>query len=152
MYPQEITVGAMMPESTWITAAQSLTQAAATYGVWTAHYPVIVQRLSFKVSTSVNNLTGSVIVANLITNVQNATPTTAAIGTITVANGTTAGAVYWNNITPTLLTVGSQLQFQLKTQGALGGTPAGAGFCGFYGTLSPDVAKNETANCILVTA
>jgi len=151
MYPQEITVAAILPESAAFQSAQSLTQAAAVYGVWTAHYPFIVQRLSFKVSTAVNNLTNSVVVANLITNVQNATPTTAAIGTMTIKNGATAGQVYWNNVSPTLVPVGCQLQFALKTQGGLGGTPAGAGFSGFYGVLSPDVALNET-NVVLVTA
>lgn len=142
-------VGAVLPESTAFFTAQSLTQAAAVYGVWTARYPFIVQTISFKISTAVNNLTNSVVAANLVTGLQNATPVTTQIGTMTIPNGATAGSVYYNNVTPTLVPVGCQLQFSLKTQGGLGGTPAGAGFSGWYGSMSPEHLTNETSTTVI---
>lgn len=149
-YNQELMVGGAIPESTAFLSAQSITQAAAVYGVYTAHYPFIVQRFSFKISTAVFNLTGSVIAANLVTGLQNATPVTAQIGTLTIPNGATAGTVYFNNVSPTLVQAGQQLQFALKTQGGLGGTPAGAGFIGWYGSVSSERASNETNPAVIL--
>lgn len=152
-YPMELMVGAVVPESNFFYTAQSLTQAAAVYGVWTAHYPFIVQNISFKIGTSVFNLTSSVVVASLVTGLSNATPVTTSIGTITIPNLATAGTVFVNHVSPTLVPVGCQLQFALKTQGGLGGTPAGAGFCGWYGVVQPEVFANETVSSVkIVTA
>lgn len=144
MYPQEIMVGAIFPNGGWSDSAQSLTQAAATYGAFDVHYPMIVQRMTFRISTAVNNLTSSVIGVNLLTNLGNATPTTTSITTLTIPNGTALGKLVYKNCSPTYCPFGSQLQFTLQTQGALGGTPAGAGFSGFYAVLSPEDFTNST--------
>jgi hypothetical protein len=152
-YAQEITVGGIVPEGSFAYTSQVITSAACVFGVYTAHVPFVMQRLSFKVATAVNNLTSAVLVANVVKGLQNATPTTAAICTMTIPNGATAGSVFWNTCTPTLIPVGCQLQIGIKTQGGQGGTPAGAGYFGYYGTLSPEVVANETATTvILVTA
>lgn len=148
-YNQELMVGAVSSETSAFATAMSLTAAANVYGAYTAHYPFIVQRISFKINTAVNDLTNSVVVANLVTGLQNATPVTAAIGTLTIPNGATAGSVYFNNVSPSLVPVGCKLQFALKTQGGLGGTPAGAGFCGWYGSVSPDAMANETSTTVI---
>lgn len=152
-YAQEITVGGIVPEGTFAFTSQGITSAASVHGVYTAHVPIVIQRMSFKIATAVNNLTSAVLIANVVKGLNNATPTTAAICTLTIPNGSTAGSVFWNNCTPTLIPVGCQLQVAIKTQGGQGGTPAGAGYWGYYGTLSPEVVANETATTvILVTA
>ncbi len=146
MYPQEIMVGAVVNEnaSTATTAIQ-LTAATAVAAKWCAHMPILVQRVSFKITTAVNDLTAAVITANMVKLVQNSTPVTTAICTLTIPNGATAGSVYYNTCaTPTLVPAGCLLQMTVL-QGALGGTPAGAGFLGFYSTLSPENLNNETA-------
>lgn len=152
MYPQEITVGAILNEnaSSAATAVQ-LTAAANVCGTWGAHYPFVVQRMTFRVSTAVNDLTSTVVAMNLITNATNSTPTTAQICTMTIKNGATANSVYYNNCSPTTVPFSGKLQFAIKTAGSGGGTPAGAGFFGFYGTLQPESLLNST-NAINVTA
>lgn len=143
-YPREVLVGCVLPESNWTQTAQSLTQAAATYGVFAVRKPVVVQEISFRLSSLVKDLTGSVVAAQLIT-FTNGTATTAQFATLTIPTVATANTTYYNNsFTPTLVPANSQIQFVLKTQGALGGTPTGAGFCGFYATFSPEENTNET--------
>ena len=155
-YPREILIGSLVQESTAaLNSVLSLTQAAAVYGKIHVRKQIVVQELNFHVSTSVLDLTSSVVAAEVITNIQNATPVTTAIATITIPNGATAGTTYYNNgFTPAICPPNSFLQFKLKTQGALGGTPAGAGFIGWYGTYSPENDTNATPSnsMILVTA
>jgi hypothetical protein len=143
-YPREIMFGSLFQQTAWMATAQSLTQAAAVYGGLTVRKPIVVQELSFYIGTAVNNLTSSVVAAEVVTGLQNSTPVTTAVGgTLTIPNGATAGTVYVNNsFTPTYCPAGSILQFKLKTQGGLGGTPAGAGFCGFYASYSPENDTN----------
>lgn len=153
-YPREILLGSVIPEGTFMTSAQSLTQAAAAYGKFHVRKPIVVQEISFHISTAVKDLTSSIVAAELVTNIQNATPVTAAIGQITIPNGATANTTYYNNgFTPVLCPANSFLQLKLKTQGGLGGTPAGAGFMGFYATFSPEENSNATPSnsMILVT-
>lgn len=153
-YPREIMVGCIVAESTAFNAAQSLTQAAAAYGKYHVRKPIVVQEISFRVSTSVLDLTASIVAAEVVTNIQNATPVTTAIGQMTIPNGATAGTTYYHNaFTPAICPSNSFLQLKLKTQGALGGTPAGAGFFGFYATFSPEENTNATPSnsMILVT-
>ncbi len=150
-YPREIMIGALVQETAWTATAQSLTQAAAIYGSWHVRKPIVVQELSFHISTAVNNLTSSIVSAEVVTNIQNSTPVTTAISTLTIPNGATAGTTYYNNgFTPALVPANSLLQFKLKTQGGLGGTPAGAGYFGFYASFSPEENTNATpANSML---
>jgi hypothetical protein len=144
-YPREIMLGAMVQETAWTATAQSLTQAAAIYGSLHVRKPVVLQEVSFHISTAVNNLTNSVIAAEVVTNIQNATPVTTAICTLTIPNGATAQTTYYNNaFTPTTVPANSLMQFRLKTQGGLGGTPAGAGYLGWYATFSPEENTNAT--------
>lgn len=144
-YPREIMIGAIVAETAFMSTVQSLTQAAAAYGSLHVRKPIIVQELSFKVSTAVLDLTASVVAAEVITNIQNATPVTTAIGSITIPNGATAQTTYYNNsFTPVVCPANSLLRFKLKTQGALGGTPAGAGYFGWYGSLHVEENTNAT--------
>lgn len=154
-YPREVLFGSLFQQTAWMASVQSLTQAAAVYGGLTVRKPIVVQELSFYISTAVNDLTSSVVAAEVVTSVMNSTPVTTSIGTITIPNGATAGTVYYNNaITPGYCPAGSILQFKLKTQGGLGGTPAGAGFSGFYASFSPEENTNVTPSnsLILVTS
>jgi hypothetical protein len=144
-YVREILVGALIQETAWMATAQSLTQAAAIYGSLHARKPIVVQEVTFHISTAVNNLTSSVIACEVVNNIVNATPVTTGICTLTIPNGSTANTVLYNNsFTPALVPAGSLLQFRLKTQGALGGTPAGAGYLGFYASFSPEDQTNQT--------
>jgi hypothetical protein len=137
--------GAVFQETVWMTNAQSLTQAAAIYGSLHVRKPIVVQEVTFHVTTAVNNLTSSVVAAEVVTNIQNATPVTTAICTLTIPNGATAGTTYYNNaFTPVIVPYNSLLQFRLKTQGGLGGTPAGAGFSGYFASYSPENETNAT--------
>lgn len=139
-YPQEILAGAVVRQSNAFDTAQSITAAAAVYGSYVAHYPILVQRFTFQVSTTVSDLTSSVVEMQKVT----VADVTSSITTITVPNGTAARKVLKSDFSPVKIGIGDKLQFKLKTQGGLGGTPAGAGFHGFVASLQPEVAGNET--------
>jgi hypothetical protein len=151
-YSLPLLEGAIVQETSWITTAQSLTQAAAIYGSWHIRKPLTVQEFSFHISTAVNNLTSSVIALEYVNNNQGATPGTTSICTLTIPNGATAGTTYYNNgFTPQRVMPGSLLQVRLKTQGGLGGTPTGAGYSGFFASYSPEDNTNVTpANSMIL--
>jgi hypothetical protein len=138
--PQEILVGAITRNSNAHDTAVSLTAAAGVYGSYTVHYPVMLRRFSLAISTAVSDLTSSIVslskvsVANVTTEVT----------TITVPNGTAAGKVMVKDFTPVKVGIGDKIELKRKTQGGLGGTPAGAGFFGFLATLHPEYYGNET--------
>lgn len=146
-YPQELLSQTIIVPSANFQSSLSLTQAAAAYGTMFCTYPIMVQRLSFLLSAATSDLTGSVVSLSKVT-VGNVTTS---IATVTVPNATATGKVVKNDVTPVKIGIGDKLVFQLKTQGGLGGTPAGAGFFGFLATLQPEVASNET-NSVNVTA
>jgi hypothetical protein len=142
--------------ATTATTAISLTQSpAAVVATYIPMMPVVLQKVFFNVSTTVFNLTGAVVTCNLVTGVTNATPVTAAICTLTIplattAAGTTVGTTLVNNaFTPTLVPVGSKISFSLAP-GVQGGTAAGAGFLGWYGTYSPEEMTNETKQTVTI--
>lgn len=139
-YPQEIMVGALVRQSNAFDTAEVITAAAAVYGSYVAHYPVMVRRMSFQISTAVSDLTASVIRMQKVS----AADVTTAIVDMTIPNGAAARKIYWKDCTPTKIGVGDKLEFKHQTQGGLGGTPAGAGFYGFLATLQPEYATNET--------
>lgn len=141
-YPQEVFIGTMIDglSGTAFTTAQSLTAAANVAGSAIAHYPMMVQRMMFRVSTAVNDLTSSIVEMQKVT----LGSVTSSITTITVPNGTAAGKVMIKDCSPVKIGIGDKLQFKLKTQGALGGTPAGAGFFGFFASIQPENFTNET--------
>lgn len=139
-YPQELLAGAIVRQSNAFDTAQSLTAAAAVYGSYIAHYPMMVQRYTFQITTAVNDLTSSVVELQKVT----VGSVTSSLTTITVPNGTGVGKVMVKDFSPIKIGVGEKLQFKLKTQGALGGTPAGAGFHGFMSSLQNEAVINET--------
>lgn len=139
-YPQEVLVGCLVRQSNAFDTAQSITAAAAVYGSYIAHYPVYVQRYSFQISSVVTDLTSSVVEMQKVT-VGNVT---SSLTTITIPTGTAAGKVLVKDFSPVKIGIGDKLQFRLKTQGGLGGTPAGAGFHGFLAAVQPENYSNET--------
>lgn len=140
-YPQEQLWGAVDGlNGTTFSTAQNLTSAATVWGSLIAHYPIMVQRMSFRISTAISDLTSSVVEMQKVT----VGSVTTSITTITVPNSTAAGKVMYKDCTPVKIGIGDKLQFKLKTQGGLGGTPAGAGFIGFLASLQPEDASNET--------
>ena len=141
-YPQEIVVGAITRNSSAHDTAEVLTAAAAVYGSYSVHAPISVKRLSFTVSTAISDLTASVV---RITKVSAANVTTALASTnMTIANGLAVKKVVYKDFAPVKVGVGEFLQLEHLTQGALGGTPAGAGFYGFLAELLPEAMTNET--------
>ena len=140
MYPQVILTGAIVRTSSNFDTAEVLTAAAAAYGNYQTHYPFTVQRFTFHISTTVDDLTASVIRLEKIS-VANVT---SSIATMTIPDGAVANKVYGVDCSPVTVGVGERLQFNHLTQGALGGTPAGAGFYGFYATMDPEVMGNQT--------
>lgn len=142
MYPQEIMVGAITRNSNAHDTAEVLTAAAAIYGSYKVHSPIAVKRLSFAISTSILDLTASVV---RIVKISTANVTTALASTnMTIANGLAAGKIVYKDFAPVKVGAGETLQLEHLTQGALGGTPAGAGFYGFSAELLPEVMSNET--------
>lgn len=139
-YPQEMLVGAITRNSNAFDTAEVLTAAAAVYGSYAIHYPIMVQRFTFTVSTAISDLTASVV---RMTKVSAANVTTA-IASLIIPNSTTTHKTLGKDFAPVKLGIGDWLQFEQTTQGALGGTPAGAGFYGFLATLQPEVSSNET--------
>lgn len=140
-YPQEVFAGCIDGlNGTTFSTAQSLTPAATVIGSCVAHYPFMVQRASFRISTAIFNLTSSVIAMQKVT----VGDVTSEITTLTVPNLLAAGKVVLKDCTPVKIGIGDKLQFKLKTQGGLGGTPAGAGFIGFLASLQPEDYLNET--------
>lgn len=139
-YPQEFIAQTIIVPSANFQTAQSITAAAGIYGTMFATYPIMVQRLSFLLSTSAVDITGSVVsldkvtVGNVTTNITN----------VIIPTGTVAGKVVKSDCNPVKVGIGEKLVFRLKTQGGLGGTPAGAGFYGFLASLQPEVTGNET--------
>ena len=156
-YPEIVLVGAIVNENATPATAVSLNQTpAAVVRSWSFHAPVLIQRISLRLTTTLFNLTSAVVTANVVSGLMNATPTTTAICTMTLplastAAGTTAGTVFYNNsFTPALVPVGSLLSISIAP-GTVGGTAAGAGFFGFYGSFAPEEFTNETVNtCTLV--
>lgn len=151
-YPREVMIGALVQETAWTATAQSLTAAAAIYGSYHVRKPIVVQEVSFHITTAVKDLTASVVAVEIVSNIINATPVTTSLCTMTIPNLATAQTTYYNNaFTPGLVGANSLLQFKLKTQGALGGTPAGAGYFGFYASFSPEENTNATpANAMIL--
>lgn len=139
-YPQEIVPLAIVRNSNAFDTAQSITAAAGVYGSYSVLYPIMVQKFMFRISTAVLDLTSSVVALQKVT----VADVTSELTTITVPNGTGAGKVLYKDFAPVKLGVGDKLQFKLKTQGALGGTPAGAGFYGVLASLQPEIFTNET--------
>lgn len=139
-YPQEILSQTIIVPSANFQTAQSITAAAAAYGTMFCTYPIMVQRLSFLLSASAVDITGSVVslVKVSVGNV------TVSIADVTIPTGTVAGKVVKTDCTPVKVGIGDKLVFKLKTQGGLGGTPAGAGFYGFLSSVQPEVPGNET--------
>lgn len=139
-YPQEFLGGALVRQSNAFDTAEVLTAAAATYGSYVAHYPVMVSKFSFQVTTAISDLTASVV---RLTKVSAANVTTA-ITSLTVPNGTAVQKVVYKDFSPVKIGVGEKLQLEHLTQGALGGTPAGAGFYGVVAHMQPENFVNET--------
>lgn len=139
-YPQEMLVGALVRQSNAFDTAEVLTAAAAVYGSYVAHHPMMVQRLTFQITTAISDLTASVIRMQKVS----AADVTTAIVDMTIPNGAAARKIYYKDCTPTKIGVGDKLEFKHLTQGDLGGTPAGAGFYGVLGSLQPEYAANET--------
>ena len=139
-YPQEYIGGSLVRNSNAFDTAEVLTAAAAVYGSYTAHRPFTVSGFSFHVSTAISDLTTSVVRLEKVT-VANVTT---AITSLTIPNGTAAQKVIYSNCSPVTVGAGDKLQMNHLTQGDLGGTPAGAGFYGFFGSFEPEVMTNET--------
>lgn len=140
-YPQEIFIGAVDGlNGTTFSTAQNITAAANVWGSIVAHYPLMVQRATFRISTATLDITASVVAMQKVT-VGNVTTE---ITTLTVPNGLAAGKIVVKDCSPVKIGIGDKLQFKLKTQGGLGGTPAGAGFIGFLASLQPEDYTNET--------
>lgn len=139
-YPQEILVGSVTRNSNAFDTAEVLTAAAAVYGSFAVHYPIMVDRMTFQVSTAISDLTSSVV---RMTKVSAANVTTS-IASMTIPNGTAVHKVIGKDFSPVKLGIGDWLQMEHLTQGGLGGTPAGAGFYGFKASLQPEVSSNET--------
>ncbi len=140
-YPQENLIGSLDGlNTTTFSTAQNLTSAATVWGAAIAHYPIMVQRMSFRVSTAISDLTSSVIAMQKVT----VGSVTSEITTITVPNSTALGKIMVKDCAPVKIGIGDKLQFKLKTQGGLGGTPAGAGYIGFLAALQPEDYSNET--------
>jgi hypothetical protein len=140
-YPQEIMAGAITRNSSAHDTAEVLTAAAATYGSYSVHQPILVKRLSFVVSTAISDLTASIV---RLTKVSAANVTTSLSGSMTIANGLAVKKVVYKDFTPAKVGAGEFLQLEHVTQGGLGGTPAGAGFYGFSAELLPESLTNET--------
>lgn len=139
-YPQELMAGALVKQSNAFDTAEVLTAAAAVYGSYVAHYPLMVQRLTFQISSAVSDLTGSVVAMQKVS----VADVTTAIASITVPNGSAVRKVLWKDFSPVKIGVGDKLEFKQSVQGGLGGTPAGAGFYGFVAQLQPEYVSNET--------
>lgn len=141
-YSQEamFTGGALVRTSANFDTAEVLTAAAAVYGSYVCHYPIYVQKFNFSVSTAISDLTASVVRLEKVS----AAGVTSAIVSLTIPNGTAVQKVIGADCTPYRIGVGDKLQINHLTQGGLGGTPAGAGFYGFYATLDPEGMANET--------
>lgn len=143
-YPQELLAKALIPtfaEST----AEVLTAAAAAHGGYHVMYPIMVSKFMFSVSTAVSDLTASVIEIEKVTQ----GGVTSSIGVMTIPNGAAVRKVYAKDCTPVKCGVGDLLQLKHKTQGGLGGTPAGAGYYGFVAQLQPEYFGNETNATVL---
>lgn len=141
-YPQEIMVGAITRVSNAHDTAEVLTAAAAVYGSYHVHRPIMVKSLSFRVTTATSDLTASVV---RITKVSLAGVTAALSSTnMTVANSLAVGKLVYKDFAPVKVGAGEILQLEHLTQGGLGGTPAGAGFYGFLAELLPEAMSNET--------
>lgn len=139
-YPQEILVGAITRNSSAHDTAEVLTAAAAVYGSYSAHVPILVSQFSFVVSTAISDLTASVVRLEKVS----AANVTTALTSLTIPNGTAIKKVIGKSFNPVKVDAGEFLQMNHLTQGGLGGTPAGAGFYGFVAQLCPEVVGNET--------
>ena len=139
-YPQEFLAGAIVRQSNAFDTAEVLTAAAAAYGSYVCHYPLSVHGMTFQLTTATADLTNSVIELQRVT-VGDVT-TSIVLGTI--ATGTAIGKICRKNCSAFQLVTGDKLQFNHKTQGGLGGTPAGAGFYGFLASLEPESTGNLT--------
>lgn len=137
-YPQELLSNSVVRTSSNFDTAEVLTAAAAVYGSYVVHYPISLTRFTFSVSTTISDLTASVI---RLTKVSIANVTTA-LTSMTIPNGTAARKVVYKDFTPVVVESGELLQMEHLTQGGLGGTPAGAGFYGFIAHFEPEVPGN----------
>lgn len=139
-YPQEITVGAITRNSNAFDTAEVLTAAAGVYGSYSVHYPLMIQKMTFVVSTAVNDLTASQVQLTKVT----AANVTSVMTTMTIPNGAAVAKVYYKDFAPVKFGCGDKIELKQSLQGALGGTPAGAGFYGFLANLQPEDMTNET--------
>lgn len=139
-YPQEFLGGALIRQSNAFDTAEVLTAAAGVYGAVVPTVPITVTKFTFQISTAVSDLTASVVELQRVT----IADVTSSIGIMTIPNGAAVRKVYYKDVTPYVVDAGDKLQFNHKTQGGLGGTPAGAGFYGYVAMLEPENLVNQT--------
>lgn len=120
---------------------ENLTAAADVHGHIVLHAPMLVKRLTFAISSAVNDLTASVV---RMVKVSRANATSAVSGNMTISNGAAAQRVFYKDFSPVKVGAGEKLQFEHVVLGGLGGTPAGAGYYGFIAELQPELMSNET--------
>lgn len=139
-YPQSIMFGAKHSTGSY-EFEETLTAVASVHGSIVLHAPMIFKRLTFCISTAINDLTASVV---RMTKVSRADVTAAVSGNMTIANGLAVQRVVYKDFSPVKVGAGEKLQLEHLTRGDLGGTPTGAGYYGFIAELIPELMTNET--------
>ncbi len=139
-YPQSIMVGAKHSTGAF-EFEEGLTAAADVHGFIILHAPMMIKRLTFGISSAVNDLTASVV---RMVKVSRGNVTADISGNMTIANGTAIQRIVYKDFSPVKVGAGEKLQFEHVTRGGLGSTPAGAGYYGFIGELLPELMSNET--------
>lgn len=139
-YPQSIMVGAKHTTGSY-EFEETLTAAADVHGFVVLHAPMLMRRLTFCISTAINDLTASVV---RMTKVSRGNVTSSISGNMTIPNGAAVQRVVFKDFSPIKVGAGEKLQFEHVTQGGLGGTPTGAGYYGFIAELLPELMTNET--------
>lgn len=134
-----------MPRGSAALDIEAIDAAAAVHGGHVCVKRCSVKRLMFMVEVVVAaDTTAPVVEFNRRPTIASATGEVA-LGTLTIPDGTAAGAVIYKDIDPVNFEVGDELSFELITQGADAGTATGDGYYGVLCIDDPEIPGNEDA-------
>lgn len=122
--------------------AENLAATAAVHGEQICKQRCVVRRLKFLVNLAVIATSTAPVVTFRLRSAPGVTSGQAVIGTLTIPDGTAAGAVLYKDIDPVVVEVGQAIALDHTTQAA-GGSIAGTGFYAMEAMDNPEVPVNE---------
>lgn len=146
-YPEMVALShSIARKSNFADTGMNLAAAAASYGGYYVMRPVSLKRVMMFISTQVTAGTTAPAFAVYSAPTVGSTSGATSLVTLTIPNGTTAGAVVYKDLSDsTRVNAGNELLIYHSVAAADSGTAAGVGFVGLLFEDSPDADANQSA-------